>query len=116
MMKTGKAIMQPFDALTAAKYLLLVELVFTVGRDAVQSVPNLSAVVTLKGGNLEGLPVSSGNVFKRFASSRDFECCQYLRTVGYSANGWPVGVGVVLRHCGPGHGVRFDGHSDYCKV
>jgi len=60
-MKTGKAIMQHSDALTAVKYLLLVELAFIGGRDAVQSVPNLLVVATLKVRNLEALPVLSGN-------------------------------------------------------
>jgi len=61
MMRTGKAIMQPFDALTAAKYLLLAARGFIVGRDAVQNVPSLLADVISRVRKAEGPLASSGN-------------------------------------------------------
>jgi len=70
MMKTGKVITQLSDVLTVAKCSLLAELAFIGGRDVVQSAPNLSAVVTLKGGSLEALQVLSGNAILSFRSSQ----------------------------------------------
>ena len=63
MMRTGKVIMQPFDALAVAKYLLLAALGFMVGRDAVQNqnVPSLLADVILRVGKAEALPALNGN-------------------------------------------------------
>ena len=60
-MRIGKAIMQPFDALTAAKYLLLAVLGFIGGRDAVQTVPSPLADVILRVGKVEALLALSGN-------------------------------------------------------
>lgn len=69
-MKTGKAIMQLLDALTAAKYLLLVGLGFMEERDVVQNVPSLSAGVILKVGKAEAPPVLSGNAILLLRSSK----------------------------------------------
>jgi len=66
MMKTGKVITQLSDVLTVAKCSLLAELAFIGERDIVRSVPNLPAVVTLKGGSLEALQVLSGKAFNSF--------------------------------------------------